>query len=87
MKPKTSKFITYILMLCGFVFLFAFVSNKVEAANATTDLYYPDTTLAKGYNADGTVNIGVLDVYAHNNGAGYQINQTKNIRISKLQVL
>jgi len=86
MKPKTSKFITYLLMLFSFMFLFTLMATKVSADNATTDLYYPDRALGIGYDTEGKVNIGTLDIYAHNNGAGYQIDKTKHLRISKLVV-
>ena len=84
MKLKFSRLLLPFFISLMFFVMWGNSNSKVEAASASTDLYFPNSVLAEGgYNSDGSAKIkDTLVVYVHNNGVGYTLGN--NLKVSKI---
>lgn len=87
MRLKNYKLLKYMVISFSLLMAFFFLGgSKVSAAS--TDLYFPNVnSLATGYDENGKAIIrDELYVYAHNNGAGRQIDATHTLRLYSVSV-
>lgn len=85
MKQKFSKLLTPIVGVFLF-FITMMLTNTTTVEANSMDLYYPNMVVADSYTSEGAVTIKeTMDVYAHNNGFGYRIDES-HVRISSITI-